>query len=199
LAGLSRLAVWWIKLGIVPERIAAGHPEQNGRHERMHRTLKQEAAQPPAANRRQQQQALDRFRQEYNEVRPHEALGMRTPASVYQPSTRKFPARVPEPEYPASLLVRSVRPHGHFRWKKDDVFLSEVLWGQRVGLLAEDDRWFTVYFAHLPLARFDSRKLRVTPLPARGFASVGGGEGEVSPSPAPHPLEEEKVSGMSPV
>jgi len=199
LAGLSRLAVWWIKLGIVPERIAAGHPEQNGRHERMHRTLKEEAAQPPAANRRQQQQALDRFRQEYNEVRPHEALGMRTPASVYQPSTRKFPARVPEPEYPASLLVRSVHPHGHFRWKKDDVFLSEVLWGERVGLLAEDDRWFTVYFAHLPLARFDSRKLRVTPLPARGFASVGGGEGEVSPSPAPHPLEEEKVSGMSPV
>jgi len=199
LAGLSRLAVWWIKLGIVPERIAAGHPEQNGRHERMHRTLKEEAAQPPAANRRQQRQALDRFRQEYNEVRPHEALGMRTPASVYQPSTRKFPARVPEPEYPASLLVRSVHPHGHFRWKKDDVFLSEVLWGERVGLLAEDDRWFTVYFAHLPLARFDSRKLRVTPLPARGFASVGGGEGEVSPSPAPHPLEEEKVSGMSPV
>jgi len=75
-AGLSRLAVWWIKLGIVPERIAAGHPEQNGRHERMHRTLKQEAAQPPAANRRQQQQELHRFRQEYNQVRPHEALGM---------------------------------------------------------------------------------------------------------------------------
>ena len=97
LAGLSRLAVWWIKLGIVPERIAAGHPEQNGRHERMHRTLKQEAAQPPAANRRQQQQALDQFREQYNQVRPHEALQMRTPASVYQPSERKFPARVPEP------------------------------------------------------------------------------------------------------
>src|SRR5712692_4809102 len=74
LAGLSRLAVWWIKLGIVPERIEAGHPEQNGRHERMHRTLKQETADPPAANRRKQQRALDRFRQEYNEVRPHEAL-----------------------------------------------------------------------------------------------------------------------------
>src|SRR5229473_1257757 len=83
LAGLSRLAVWWIKLGIVPERIEAGHPEQNGRHERMHRTLKQETADPPAANRRKQQRALDRFRQEYNEVRPHEALGMRTPAEVY--------------------------------------------------------------------------------------------------------------------
>lgn len=202
LAGLSRLAVWWIKLGIVPERIAAGHPEQNGRHERMHRTLKQEAAQPPAANRRQQQQALDRFRQQYNEVRPHEALEMGTPASVYQPSPRKFPARVPEPEYPESMLVRSVRPHGHFRWHKEDVFLSEVLWGERVGLLAEDDRWFTIYFAQLPLARFDSRKLRVTPWPAtEGFDKVGGGEGDESPSPAPHPLvaPDQKVSGMCPV
>src|SRR2546426_8126936 len=107
-AGLSRLAVWWIKLGIVPERIAAGHLEQNGRHERMHRTLKQEAAQPPAANRREQQRALDRFRQEYNQVRPHEALGQ-TPASLYEPSPRKFPAQVPEPAYPQSMVVRSVR------------------------------------------------------------------------------------------
>jgi putative transposase len=202
LAGLSRLAVWWIKLGIVPERIAAGHPEQNGRHERMHRTLKQEAAQPPAPNRRKQQQALDRFRQQYNEVRPHEALQMQTPAAVYQPSARKFPARVPEPEYPESMLVRSVRPHGHFRWNQYDVFLSEVLWGERVGLLAEDDRWFTIYFAQLPLARFDSRKLRVRPWPAtEGFDKVGGGEGDASPSPAPHPLTEpdQKVSGMCPV
>jgi transposase InsO family protein len=202
LAGLSRLAVWWIKLGIVPERIAAGHPEQNGRHERMHRTLKQEAAQPPAANRRQQQQALDHFRQQYNEVRPHEALEMRTPASVYQRSGRPFPVRVPEPEYPSSMLVRSVRAHGHFRWKKQDVFLSEVLWGEPVGLLPDDDRWFTVYFAHLPLARFDSRKLQVTPLPKQKISEqVEAGEGD-TPSPAPHPrspLEEENVSGMCPV
>src|SRR5467141_4169963 len=102
-AGLSRLAVWWIKLGIVPERIAAGHPEQNGRHERMHRTLKQETAQPPAANRREQQRTLDRFRQQYNEVRPHEALQMQTPAVVYQRSARTFPERVPEPDYPETM------------------------------------------------------------------------------------------------
>jgi transposase InsO family protein len=188
-AGLSRLAVWWIKLGIVPERIAAGHPEQNGRHERMHRTLKQEAAQPPAANRREQQRALHEFRQEYNEVRPHEALQMRTPASVYEPSARVFPSRVPEPEYPDTMLVRSVRQHGHFRWGKDkhDVFLSEVLWGERVGLRPEDDRWFTIYFAHIPIARFDSERLRVTPMPkpAEGFVKMGAGEGENPPSPAP--------------
>jgi integrase-like protein len=200
---LSRLAVWWIKLGIVPERIAAGHPEQNGRHERMHRTLKQEAAQPPAANRRKQQRALDRFRQEYNQVRPHEALQMRTPAAVYQPSERTFPACVPEPHYPESMLVRSVRRRGHFRWKKYDVFLSEVLWGERVGLLPEDDRWFTIYFAQFPMARFDSQELRVTPLPktTEGCYNVGAGDGEASPSPAPHPLieQDQKVSGMCPV
>lgn len=202
-AGLSRLALWWIKLGIVPERIAAGHPEQNGRHERMHRTLKQETAQPPAANHREQQRKMDRFREEYNQVRPHEALGMKTPAAVYHPSTRMFPARVPEPDYPESMLVRSVRLRGHFRWKKHDVFLSEVFWGENVGLLPEDDRWFTIYFAQVPVARFDSQKLSVTPLQKTGgFYKVGAGEGDASPSPAPHPLkaqQNEKVSGMCPV
>jgi len=201
-AGLSRLAVWWIKLGIVPERIAAGHPEQNGRHERMHRTLKQEIAQPPAANRRQQQRALDCFRQEYNEVRPHEALEMQTPAAIYQPSARLFPEHVPEPEYPGTMLVRSVRGQGIFRWKKHDVFLSEVLWGERIGLLPEDDRWFTIYFAHLPLARFDSHKLQVTPLPkTRSSDTVAAEEADSSASSAPHPLTgtDQKVSGMCPV
>src|SRR5215831_8109248 len=130
IAGLSRLAVWGMKLGIVPERIEAGHPEQNGRHERMHRTLKQETAQPPAANRREQQRAMERFRQEYNQVRPHEALGMQTPAAVYEPSPRSYPARIPEPEYPHDMQVLHVKSQGQFRWKKQDVFLSEVLWGE---------------------------------------------------------------------
>lgn len=203
LAGLSRLAVWWMKLGIVPERIAAGHPEQNGRHERLHRTLKQETAQPAAANRRAQQRAFDRFRQEYNEERPHEALAMQTPAAVYRPSWRPYPARLPEPEYPDTMLVRSVRHQGQMRWKKQDVFLTEVLWGENVGLLAVNERWFTVYFAQFPIARFDSRTLRVLPLPRQeGFDIADAGEGEASPSPAPHPLadgEKGKLSGMSPV
>jgi transposase InsO family protein len=203
LAGLSRLAVWWIKLGIVPERIQAGHPEQNGRHERMHRALKAEAAQPPANNRRQQQKELDRFRHDYNEVRPHEALQMRTPAEEYQPSPRKFPARVPDPEYPLTMLVRTVRHHGHFRWKQNDVFLSEVFWGESVGLLPEDERWFTIYFAQLPLARFDSHKLQVIPWPkTKTFdRNLRAGEGAAAPSPAP-PLstgKDQNVSGMCPV
>jgi len=202
IAGLSRLAVWWMKLGIVAERIAAGHPEQNGRHERMHRTLKQETAQPPAANRREQQRVMERFRQEYNQVRPHEALGMRTPAAVYELSPRSFPSHVPEPEYPDTMLVYRVQQKGHFRWKRQEVFLSEVLWGEPVGLLPIDDSWFTVYFAQVPIARFDSKQLRVTPLPKAGVDyKTDAGKGEASPSPAPHPLKpvDEKVSGMCPV
>ena len=104
--GLSRLSVWWIKLGIMPERIAPGHPEQNGRHERLHATLKAETLNPPKANRREQQKAFDAFRREYNEERPHEALGQRPPASVYRPSHRSYPGREPEVWYPVELTVR---------------------------------------------------------------------------------------------
>jgi hypothetical protein len=198
--GLSRLAVWWIKLGIVPERIEAGHPEQNGRHERMHRTLKLELR--PAEDWRGQQLELDRFRQDYNQVRPHEALGMQTPASMYELSPRPYPKHVPEVEYPDTMLVRTVKSHGHFRWKKHDVFLTEVLWGERIGLLPVDDRCYTVYFAGVPLARFDSRLMRLMPLPKtenkRKNNSAGGG----MPPPAEQPktfLIMEKVSGMCPV
>src|SRR5713226_9735753 len=200
-AGLSRLAVWWIKLGIVPERIEAGHPEQNGRHERMHRTLKQETAQPPAANRRQQQRALDRFRQEYNQVRPHEALEMRTPAGCYTQSPRAYPARVRQPEYDTSLLVRRVHLRGQFSWKHHDVFLSETLAGERIGLEPIDDRGYTIYFAEFPLGYFDSRTRTVHRLSAAaGFYKADAGEGEPPPSPAPHPQNpDQKVSTMSPV
>ena len=190
LAGLSRLAVWWMKLGITPERIEAGHPEQNGQHERMHRTLQQEVAEPPADNRRGQQREMDRFRQEFNHVRPHEALQMRTPAAVYVASPRRFPARVPELEYPETMLVRQVGHKGQFRWKKKhEVFVSEVLWGERVGLLPVDDRWFTVYFDQFPIARFDSEHAYLLPLnKAKEFSMNVAGEGKASPSPAPHPL-----------
>jgi transposase InsO family protein len=201
IAGLSRLAVWWIKLGIMPERIQAGHPEQNGRHERMHRTLKQEVR--PAANWRAQQLELDRFRTEYNQVRPHEALAMQTPASVYEPSLRPYPARVPEVEYPDTMEVRTVKSHGHFRWKKQDVFLSEVLWGEPIGLLPLDDGGYTVYFAHMPLAHFNVRTGKLSPLnrpsPARHAPS---GTGQACPVPEDNNQnlpEKEKVSAMCPV
>src|SRR5216683_3827370 len=200
--GLSRLAVWWMKLGIVVERIEAGHPEQNGRHERMHRTLKQETAMPAEKNRRAQQHAFDRFREEFNQVRPHEALDMETPAAVYAASWRTFPAKLPEVEYPDTMRVFTVQSKGHFRWKKNqEVFVSEVLWGEKIGLLPVDEHVYTVYFAQVPLARFDSRRACLTPLPKKeSFYKAGAGEGEASPSPAPHPLNpNEKVSGMCPV
>ena len=201
-AGLSRLSVWWMKLGIVPERIAAGHPEQNGRHEWMHRTLKQETASPPAANARAQQRAFNRFRREYNEERPHEALGMQTPSSLYAPSLRWYPARVPEPEYGDAMQVRRVGLRGVFSWKHQHVFVSETLIGESIGLLPLDDRIYTVYFAVFPIARFDSHKRVILPLPQpKGFFGAAAGEEEESPSPAPHPLEEPetKASGMCPV
>ena len=160
-AGLSRLAVWWMKLGIVPERIAAGHPEQNGRHERMHRTLKQETASPAAENGRAQQRAFDEFRREYNEERPHEALGMQTPSARYAPSERDYPARVADPEYGAALQVRKVLERGAFTWKHQNVFLSKTLSGERIGLLPLDERYYRVYFAAFPLARFDSHQRQI--------------------------------------
>jgi transposase InsO family protein len=172
IAGLSRLAVWWMKLGIVPERIAAGHPEQNGRHERMHRTLAEETASPPAATARGQQRAFDRFRQMFNQERPHQALEMRTPSAVYEPSPRQYPARVREPEYGSALQVRRVHQHGQFCWKHQDVFLSKVLYGENIGLLPVDDRYYRLYFAAVPLARFDSHELRVTPLPPEDEAGI---------------------------
>jgi putative transposase len=202
IAGLSRLAVWWMKLGIVPERIAAGHPEQNGRHERMHRTLKQETASPPAADPRAQQRAFDHFRREYNEERPHEALGQQTPGSVYRRSGRSYPARVPEPEYGSAFQVRRVAERGQFRWKGEHVFLSEALTEEPIGLLPLDDRFYTVYFTRFPIARFDSHARVIVPqFKGKDFSGAGAREREASPSLASLPLEapEKKVSGMSPV
>jgi transposase InsO family protein len=203
LCGLSRLSVWWMKLGIQPERIEAGHPEQNGRHERMHRTLKQETAMPPERDRRAQQRAFDRFRREYNQLRPHEALAMQTPEQVYQPSPRAFPARLPEVEYPSIMQVRKVRPKGEIAWRgHDHVFLTEVLIGEHVGLLQLDDRYWRVYFLQLPIACFDSYQSRMLPLPKHEtFDRDDAGEEGVPPSPAPHPPTDldQKVSGMCPV
>jgi len=189
IGGLSRLSVWLIKLGIVPERIQPAHPEQNGRHERMHLTLQQETMSPMAANRRAQQRRFDQFRNEYNQQRPHEALGMQTPASCYRTSPRCYPARVPGPEYPAHMQVRKVRDRGDIAWRGHrHVFLTETLIGEHVALEAIDERWYTIYFADVPLARFDSRSCTVHRLPpADDFYIDGAKEGELPPSSALHP------------
>ncbi len=192
-----------MKLGIRPERIEAGHPEQNGRHERMHRTLKQETAMPPERNPRSQQRAFDRFREEYNQVRSHEAIQMQTPEQIYASSPREFPAPVPEVEYPSSMRVRKVLPKGEIAFLgHHHLFLTEVLIGEHVGLLPLDDRYWKVYFMQLPIACLDGHNFRMVPLPKHEtFVMDEAGEEGTPPSPAPHPPTElnQKVSGMRPV
>ena len=148
--GLSRLSAWWVRLGIRPERIEPGRPEQNGRHERMHRTLKAETASPPAANHPAQQRAFDRFRETFNEERPHEALGQQTPASVYRPSPRSYPECLPELVYPNNHELRRVRTDGTIQWTGENVYVSEVLVGETVGLEPLDDRLHRVANRHPP-------------------------------------------------
>jgi transposase InsO family protein len=158
---LSRLSVWWIRLGIYPELIQPAHPEQNGRHERMHRTLKQHTARPPAASLAAQQRRFDAFRTEYNQVRPHEALGLRTPATLYLPSERAFPARLPELEYPAHFELRKVSATGAIRWNWDRVPVSHVLAGEYVGLEEIGDGIWDVYFGPLRLGQMHEKDARI--------------------------------------
>lgn len=161
LGGLSRLAVWWIKLGILPERIDPGCPEQNGRHERFHRTLKDETISPPKDNLPQQQAAFDRFCLEYNQERPHEALNDKTPASLYTQSPRPFPNRLPEIVYPEHMTIRKVRPSGQLHWRGCELYISETLIGEPVAFEQVDDRFFQIYYGSIKLAKFDNHKKRL--------------------------------------
>jgi len=167
LGGLTGLSIWWLKLGIRLERSRPGCPQDNGRHERMHRTLKAETAHPPKANGVAQQRAFDLFRAEYNTERPHEALGGKVPAEIYSASPRHFPARVPEVVYDQSWEERQVRGAGQMKWKGKDVYITTALIGEKIGLeLIEDGLWM-VYFAKHALGLFDERKGRVEPLRGR--------------------------------
>lgn len=161
LAGLSRLSVWWIKLGIQPLLIEPGHPEQNGAHERMHRTLKAETTRPPAKNLAAQQRRFNAFRQEFNHERPHEALGQRPPAEFYQASPRPYPKKLREVEYPGHYEVRRVRTDGSIKWQGRFLYVSQVLCGEPVGLEEVDDGIWSLHFAQLLLARFDQRERRL--------------------------------------
>lgn len=161
LARLSALSAWWVRLGILPDLIEPGHPQQNGRHERMHRTLKAETTRPPGANRQAQQRKFNRFRQEFNEERPHEALNMATPASVYVPSPRPMPDKLPPLEYPDRFEVRYVSANGGIRWNKAWVNVSVTCAGEYVGLEEIDDGVWNVYFGPLKLGRLLERFMRI--------------------------------------
>jgi transposase InsO family protein len=163
LARLSRLSVWWIRLGIVPELIQPGCPAQNGRHERMHRTLKRQTAWPPAGNRAAQQRRFGVFRREYNEERPHAALNALTPAMVYVPSSREVPARVPPIMYPGHYDVRVVMSNGCMKWRNHVVSVSDVLVGEPVGLEEIEEGEWAVYFGPVRLGTVDERSGRIHP------------------------------------
>jgi len=132
--GLTRLSAWWLKLGVEPHFIRPASPQENGRHERMHRTLKKETSKPPAADAEEQQARFDAFRRHYNEERPHEALGQTPPAELYAPSPRTLPERLEDPWYDAEHEVRRVRTSGDIKWRGEFAFVSEALIGELVGL-----------------------------------------------------------------
>jgi hypothetical protein len=155
------LAVWWIRLGILPERIDPGHPEQNGRHERFHRTLKEETVTPPKGSLSEQQAAFEYFREQYNQDRPHESLENRTPAALYRPSARPFPNRVPEIVYPDQMIIRKVRPSGRIRWRGGELYISEALIGEPVAFEQIEDRSFQIYYGPIRLAVYDEIKAKL--------------------------------------
>ena len=185
LGSLSSLAVWWVKLGIVPERIEPGHPEQNGRLERLHRTLKAETARPPRANRHIQQSAFDTFRRTYNEERPHEALEQQPPASHYRPSLRSYPSRVRVPEYEVGVTIRKVRANGEIKWKGDTIYLSEALRGEPVGLVPQDDRFWTIHFGPLSIGLLDDHARRVLHTPTKVLPISPVAQRGATPAAAP--------------
>ena len=165
--GLSKLAVKLIKAGIPPERIEPGKPQQNGRHERFHLTLKRETASPPAANRRRQQNAFDAFRRVYNEERPHQALGQTPPARHYTYSPRTYSGRLREPEYPNLFTVRRVRTNGEIKWRGGLLFVSGVLTGEPIGCEECDDGTWRLHYGPVVLGSINNRGRFVRPPPAR--------------------------------
>jgi putative transposase len=169
-AGLTALPVWWIKLGIRHERIDPGCPQQNGRHERFHPTLL-EAMRPRAADRAEQARRFLRFARDYNEERPHEAPGQRTPASVYRPSPRALPAKLAEPDYPAEAAARKVRSNGEIEWRGDLIHIGSALIGEAVAVEETGGGAWQVRFFDVPPGVIDpaNGKLR-RPAAKRGSA-----------------------------
>ena len=161
LGRLSELSVWWIQLGIRPELIQPGKPQQNGQHERMHRVLKAETARPPAANLTQQQRWFDRFCHEYNQLRPHEGIELQTPASLYVPSSRPMPAVPPPLVYPAHFETRLLSKNSGIRWRDKWVAVSTTCAGLYVGLEEIDHGLWDVYLGPVKLGRLFEETLRI--------------------------------------
>jgi putative transposase len=164
LGGLSRLSVWWLRLGIHLERIDPGHPEQNGSHEQFHSVLKAATTRPPAVHLVAQQRRFTRFCDEYNHVRPHQALHNHPPSRYYGTSTRSLPRRLPSIDYPGHVEVRRVGSNGCVVWKSRRLFVAFPLAGEDLAFEEVADRLWSVRFAHVVLARFDERAQRLQPV-----------------------------------
>jgi transposase InsO family protein len=167
--GLSALSLWWLKLGIVPERIEPAKPQQNGRHERMHRTLKHDTAKPAAPTLTEQQARFDAFRRIFNSERPHEALDFEYPASRYRPSPRRYPCELREPVYGEDCAVRRVRSNGEIKWDGELIFVSQVLVGEAVGISRTAGGEWRVRYANVDLGFIDvdHRRLNRQPHPGK--------------------------------
>jgi transposase InsO family protein len=161
LAGLSYMSVWWLKLGIVLERTRPGHPEHNPRHERFHRTLKQDL--PICAHASGQQRALNRLRHSFNHERPHEALAQRTPASLYRPSAQPYPTHALQWHYGTDLRIAPVNVKGYLSWRTQTIYLSEALRGEQVGLRQIDDEQWRVFLGTMAIATLFEQPLRIVP------------------------------------
>jgi transposase InsO family protein len=163
LFNLSKLSVWWLRLGIAIERIKPGHPQQNGRHERMHLTLKREATRPPGMNSLQQQARFDDFLHEFNTERPHEALAMKCPAERYSASTRHY-AGLPDLAYPLHDRDILVTACGRICLHRKKINISTVLGGQKLGIKEVDDGIWLVSFMHYDLGYIDLEQKTLQPL-----------------------------------
>lgn len=152
-AGLSTLSAWFVRLGITPERIRPASPWENGRHERMHRTLKAETTHPPQANRNVQQRVFNAFRYQFNHERPHESLGQKPPVSAYNTSSRPYPKKLPDLQYPDDFELRLVSAYGHFGWRGRRIWLTSTLAGEVIGLKQIAEHCFEVYFGPILLGR----------------------------------------------
>jgi putative transposase len=167
LGRLSRLSIWWMRLGIIPERIAPGHPEQNGSHEQFHSVLKAETTRPPAGNATAQQRRFARFCLEYNEERPHEALGDQPPATRYQPSSRPVPRQMPPLDYAPQFEIRRVSSNGCVSWRNGALFIASALDGEDIAFEEVGDGVWTIHFATIALARYDERQRIIQPITSR--------------------------------
>jgi hypothetical protein len=161
IGGLSKLNVWWLSLGIEHERTGKGRPDQNGAHERMHRELKAETANPPASDMTKQEARFDTFRHEYNHERPHEGIGQQRPGKLWVKSSRSYSGSFDPLEYPRSFERRKVDSGGHFKINGVQHFISEALEGCTIGMKPLADATWAIFYANTLLGHFDERTKRI--------------------------------------